>query len=482
MLFCSLTSNQGDEALIPNNKQKEFAEFTSKVKWKHPDTNAYQKQKRVQMIQQEFVWPWSYQIASRIPNQPNLLGNEQMGHLWSSYYCPRIEASSQGNDPCYPSFFPGHTVPGAGAGNNVRWVGTLALQRFYSLLALDGSMPKIGSEKGEKLAHGFSKMEQIDNWPWKYITQPRLEVISPAQGEKSDGPMIESLMQWIKKELSQRLASGEIREALTFIRRCWSPYTKDPVWAPETIGAAKQLFELYSNAKNLLSVSWEIEAVLSHVQYSWPLNVSGYGIYQGSWVEVGRLPIGDIRCTELAVTERVLHELVNVRTKGFAPIVVNEWGCDTDGTHRIVSAWMWNLLSPLRGDHISPNSEDIQKRVGAFIHEYRKLMGEVVVREVLRILEEILQDERMNEILVGEVLPYLGHYYPITHLPVLLLSEYSCGAVIKGPYDDGVGCYQVDPRIYELMAKNSSLTLPARGPYHLTDRGPLPWFEVLERR
>jgi len=120
--------------------------------------------------------------------------------------------------------------------------------------------------------------------------------------------------------------------------------------------------------------------------------------------------------------------------------------------------------------------------VSRFVAEHAKAMGSLVVREALLSLSRILVDTEMNAVLHDSVLPHVSQYYPVTHLPVLLLPEYLCGAVIKGPYDEGLGSFRVDPTVYETLAQDRSYTLPARGPYHLTDRALLPWFTILEGR
>ncbi|MBI2443908.1 MAG: hypothetical protein HYV42_01535 [Candidatus Magasanikbacteria bacterium] len=459
--------------------------FASSAKWQHPNVLSYEQQKDITIIRQIAEELLSYEITSAVPNQPRrILGNHLTEELWGCYYAPRLSAAKQGDSRLFPAFFPGHTVPGPGANVNTRIVGTLAYARFEKLLKLGGGFPNIGPfEKDDVIEHATVDADQIGEWPWRYVEQPKLRIIHPARfnGEVAKGDMVR-LKRWIEEYIRQCLEAGRMREALTLIRRSWSPHTKEPTWAPETIEAGKILFQWAMASDSLLACAFEIESILSHIQYSWPMNISGYGEYNGSWVEVGRLPITAIRCTELAVTKRVLHELANVRTKGFAPIIVNEYGCDTDGTHRLVGSWTWNLLGVLVGVGVDLMSEEVQHRVGAFIKEHRTEMGEIVVHEVLRSLAEILHDQQTEQELKRSVLPYVVGYYPITHLPVLLLPEYSCGAVIKGPYDDGVASYRVDPTVYEEMARDSSLTLPARGPYHLTDRALLPWFQILERR
>lgn len=463
------------------NQQRKF---TSRAKWQDPDVLSYEQQKGLRVIRQVPKWLLSYKITSGVPSQPRILGNCSMEKLWSYYYGPRLSAAKQGDLRSFIAFFPGHTVPGSGANSSTRVVGTLALTRFENLLQLGGGFPKIGPFQKEGAdQYTLADEDQVDEWPWRYVEQPKLRMIHPAHinGEVGEDTVTQ-LKRWIEEQVRLHLETGRVREALSLIRRCWSPHTREPIWAPETIEAGGTLFRWAMASNSLLTCAFEIESIISHIQYSWPLNISGYGEYKGSWVEVGRLPITAIRCTELAVTKRILHELVNLRTKGFAPIIVNEYGCDTDGTHRLVGTWTWNLLGVLVGVGVDLASEEVQRRVSIFIRENRTEMGEIVVHEVLRSLVEMLRDQQAKQELEREVLPHVGQYYPITHLPVLLLAEYSCGAVIKGPYDDGVASYRVDPTVYERMAQDSSLTLPARGPYHLTDRAPLPWFQILERR
>lgn len=465
--------------------------FNSALRFRCPNACSYEKQKSLQVIRLEsevlssldFMRPW--------PAKPTaLLGNSNVRIIWDELFAPRLAAAAQGWRGKYVSHFPGHTVPGEGASNSVRYTGALFIEKLEHLLGLAGGFSSIRQFQSSEPKFEVESLSLVD-WLWTQVAQPRLRLLKPVViQKKATKSEISQLLDWAGDMVWQFVKQDgvPIRELLSFVRKLWSSHTKPPVYSPETLQAAREVINHFKynsrreGDRNWLALACELEACLSYFEYSWPLNVSGYGVFNGSWLEVGRLPLTDIQCVELVVTRRVLQELVNIRTKGFAPIVVNEYGCDTDGTHRITATWVWNLLQSLGGVDINLGRSEFQAEVAGFITEHGDLMGPLMVRESLLALSNILADEQMCSVLRDSVLPYVSQYYPVTHLPVLLLPEYLCGAVIKGPYDEGIAGYRVDPSVYEFLSQDRSCTLPARGPYHLTDRALLPWFEVLERR
>ncbi|MBT9169486.1 MAG: hypothetical protein DDT19_02846 [Syntrophomonadaceae bacterium] len=462
-------------------------EFHSQFGFRDPNVKAYEAQKELRVIS-----PTAELLYRGAPSMPSmLLGNGALETLWKEYYSLRLVAAAHGTRKQYITRFPGHTVPGSGAGANTRYTGSLALERFEHLLSLAGGFPPIGpfADRCATPKHTIEDAPLVD-WPWDRVEQPRLKILVPTRMEATATQEEKyELLSWLQRGIESLVGPEVVPvcELFALISSAWSPYTRSRVYAPETIRAARHILnEVKANTKkewcDWLAFAFELETCLSCIEYSWPLNVTSYGVYKGCWVEVGRLPIAKIQSTELVVVKRVLAELVNIRTKGFAPIIVNELGCDTDGTHRLVASWLWNLIQELDARALVADHPELVYPVKRFIEVHARDMGPAVVREVLRSLAEILANAEMRDVLATEVLPYVTRYYPITHLPVLLLPEYSCGAVIKGPYDEGTASYRVDPTVYEYLARDPSCVLPARGPYHLTDRALLPWFEVLELR
>lgn len=462
-------------------------QFKSQFGFNDPDIKAYEVQKDLRVISSA-----GQQFYAGIPTFPSmLLGNGMLKELWQEHYGVRLAAAISGIRKPYVSRFPGHTLPGLGGGASTRYGGSLAVERFEHMLLLSGALPKIGTMTGAERPSYEIKPVSSQQWWWsKPLPHPQLKIIFPAVDERSASEKERhDLMVWLRQEAERMIFQDkpQARELLSLIRSAWSSHTRPCVWAPETLKAAAGVIEeVRFNTRrewcDWLAFGFELEACLSSIEYSWPLNITSFGEYQGSWIEVGRLPISRIQCTEQAVTERVLAELINLRIKGFAPVIVNELGCDTDGTHRLVSAWMWNLLSFTGRTRPILESAEFCLDIQRFLEVHGQDMGDAVIHEVLRCLGEILSKSATWEVFYTQVFDYVPRYYPITHLPVLLLSEYSCGAVLKGPYDEGQGSYRVDPSIYEQISRDRSCVLPARGPYHLTDRALLPWFEILELR
>ncbi len=440
--------------------------FRSDRAFRDPDVAGYEMQKKVKVI---------HSASEPLEELPSSLSKS-----WSHYYNPRLVLASKGRRGTHLTRFPGHTIPGAGAGENVRYTGSLAIERFEHLLELSGGLPVDGQGSP---SHRIEPLPII-GWPWIGIEQPCLRVLHPVRNEHcaTEVERLEFMAGlWVQADLMHR--HGKFGDLLALVHRAWSTHTKAPTLDAYLWQIVEDQFKPRAHEKtDVLTLAFELEAITSHVEYSRELDLMGSGEYGGNWLEVGVLPLGKIHGTELAVTKRVLAELVSVRTHGFAPIVVNEFGCDTDGTHRLIASWLWNLIQSINENDWNPHNPQLCGQVAQFVKCSSREMGLSVVRESLRSLAEILVDAEMRRVLETEVLPFVGQYLPITELPVVLLPEYSAGTVLKGPYDEGTASYRVDPTVYEQLAQDHSLVLPARGPYHLTDRALLPWFDILKRK
>lgn len=447
--------------------------FHSAQTFSYPDVKRYETQKHLHVITAH-PRKLKYQNLLKMPaGFPN-------SKLWK-FYGPRLELALFGNGASHLTHFPGHIVPGMGEGRR-RKIGSLSFEKFLHVLDLHGGFPHPPHEH-----NFFYSTEEINQpvWLWEKVPKPYLQIIHPVKVEEKATPTRKhELVVRLDHELDLMLKQWRIptKKILNFVRRNWSPDTKVR-WTESSLSIAQDLFlQAKSIAQDIdwLSFVFEVENCVSRIQYSQKLNLHSWGQFNGCWIEVGSLILSEIHSTELCVTERLLAELISVRTRGFAPIVVNEFGSDTDGTHRLTASWMWNLLQTLKGLEFSFENKKFQNAVYRFIRIYKKEMGPVITHEILRVLQEIISDNGMFNILCVQILPGIDNYKPITRLPVLFLPEYSAGTVLKSLYDDGIGAYRVNPVIYEVLSKNRHLVLPPRGPYHLTDRSILPWFQILE--
>ncbi len=458
--------------------------FTSKIPYIEPNVAAYEAQKHLVHIDMRSTELHGHPSLPPLP--AGLHGNGTLHERWNSFYALRLLAAAQGDRLAYTSLFPGHTVPGPN-GTGTVYRGALAVERFEKMLELH-CMNFWGDPRPEHRRHPL----EPSLWFWQNIPQPELTLLEPFRSETA---LTVKQRNSVMEALRAAIAAGvngngvpSIRKMFAKIRRAWNPFGEAHVWQCETLEAARELLERFRSLGSVdwMSLAFELEACLFHIEASARLDIQAYGTYRGTWLEVGRLSLAHIKATELVQTGRVLTELVSIRTRGFAPVIVNEFGCDTDGSHRLTATWLWNLLHAWTewckndGDGMPPDRTwnlDIDYHhdrrfvecVSRFLESHQHAMGPLMVREALRCLQEMVMDVGMRQVLCEEVVRKIDTK-PIEHLPVLLLPEHFAGTVLKGPYDAGEGIYRVDPTVYEVLAREPSYTLPARGRYHLTDR------------
>ncbi len=441
-------------------------------RWGQPDIQAYEAAKGVNMIHAPF---------DPLPAMNGLLPGQFPGveiQIWQQFWGPRIQAAMAGEtDVRFPTLFPGCVLPGPGPGQTEVFAGALQLMRFAQVVTLRGGFPDLQWRAAVEPQQ--KDIPTLPSWQWQQVVEPRLAVLHFARSDaQKDQMQIETMLDLLHTVIANFIKENKIPDSMELIHRLWSAHTPLPEWRDDQLATAAEILgATLSAGHNVLAVAFELEALLTRSAVAWFTPV-GWGMFGGSWLEVGFLPISQIRATELVVPHRLLDELVSIYARGFAPIVINEWGCDTDGTHRLAAAWLWNLLTTVPGAEIHQDSAVLQRAVEAFAQAHREDMGELLLREVLRCLQLFLTDETYFARLKAKVIPELRRG-KVRELPVMLLPEYSWGTVIKGSYDDGDGAFRVCPSVYWTLRQNSALTLPARGPYHRTDRAVAPWCEVM---
>lgn len=380
------------------------------------------------------------------------------------FYGPRLRLAASGSlGQDFVSRFPGTHVPELGNAGQVCSIGALALDRFMRLARWQGGV--LDGSEGSVFATESTPRAQV--WPWAF-PEPELTTIVPAP------------IRPVVSEARLALFGDQVLQdpdPLSLIEMAWSPRTlshHDQVF----LHAGRQII---SGRDRDLPFLFELEDTLAHASWLRGHPCAGRGFYRGCYLEVSLMALPTIRNTELAQTSRVLQELRSLIERGFAPIIVNEYGANVDGTHRQTASWLWNLLHRLPASSLDLNSDRLHAHVVVFLTQYAGLMGPVTVREVLRILRELIVDPSSRQILEMEVLPATLHHPQVWRLPVLFLREASWPTVRYREYLDGQHAVRVDPLVYDRMYEDPSMVLPAhgQGPYHLTDRELAPWFDIL---
>lgn len=381
-----------------------------------------------------------------------------------AFYGPRLELAQRGilgHD--FISRFPGTHVPDLGNAGQVRSVGSLAYDRFLRLARWQGGVLDESTEP----VFTTGSTPRAGVWPWAF-PEPELMTIIPAPTRS----VVSDLR--LKLFLDQLLLD---QDPLRLIESAWSPRTGSK-HGKTTQEVAKEILGRRDPNPPFL---FELEDALACATWMQNHSSVGRGFYRGCWLEVSLMHLTAIRNTELAQTARVLQELRSLITRGFAPIVVNEYNANVDGTHRQTASWLWNLLHGLSVTALDLSSDQFYTHVASFLARHVDLMGPVTAREVLRILAELIVDPASHRVLATEILPATRSHSQVWQLPVLFLREASWPTVRYREYLGGDRAVRVDPLVYQRMNEDASLVLPAhgQGPYHLTDRELVPWFDIL---
>ena len=94
------------------------------------------------------------------------------------------------------------------------------------------------------------------------------------------------------------------------------------------------------------------------------------GFFGHSWIEVARTPIENLRSTEIVDEKRAVDEVVNLVTRGWAPIITDENSNNTDGSHRGIATRVWSLLK-----NIYSTDHDFNKKVEEFVSSRKDMQG-----------------------------------------------------------------------------------------------------------
>lgn len=384
---------------------------------------------------------------------------------WTHFWKPRLHAAALADfDVACATRFPGEILPGPGGHGAICVTERLAYGRYQSFRFGQRPLPT-------EPVYSRRKVAPVADWPWGDVREPKLEEI------------VFDLVPSVTPDLSFDIdAIACDPNGIRAVSRLWCP-GKEHLWAQKDAKIDRLLRRLPAPVRPAV-LAFEAEECLAHAEEARVWNGHGHGMCNGVWLEVGLAMIEQIHPTELAVSARIAAELVTLTDSGFAPIVVNEWGCDTDGTHRLMAAWIFNLCRDF-----DPTALSTPERRVAHIKERLRpwLQGRIapyvrprplIVREALRFLAEAMTNPDLLLTLIDTV-RRAKHAPPVARLPVTFLREASWGTVVKGPYDSGESIIRVDPRVYAELADHPHLVLPPRGPYHMTDELEMPWFDVL---
>ncbi|MBX9668742.1 MAG: hypothetical protein K2X93_14035 [Candidatus Obscuribacterales bacterium] len=459
-------------------------------KFRDPDLSAYMRQKSLEMVSaggegwatlERYDWLDSPLGTSDVPRY--------LVRSWDHFYSRRVSAALEysGEFPRVMSLFPGHTVLAPiGKSSSFRYRGSLAYEQFLDLFQYTKGAP---SSTGFE---NFLKKQVVDEdpyWPWKDVAIPRLQFVTADYDAMSDvgDPVLQaqaqrSFLERLYADCAATIGGANPELAcLKLVHRAWTD-TALPVYSKFAIAVVSRVMNQARgrlNQDNLLPFLFELESFASYVTYLSRIAPVASGWYSSSWLDVGYLPLTQIRATELCVRQRLIEEVINIPQRGFAPVIVNEFDSVADGNHRVTSTWIFNILKHAMHTEWSLDNEDFQARVREYVEAHREALGMVSLYESLKQLASFLGDRHDRTRLNGLLKPALKRVGAIRKLPVVMLPEYSMGTVEKEIYDNHGQMMRVPPSLYAEIAQSSDMVLPARASYHFTDAVPMPWFEVV---
>ncbi|MBX3151872.1 hypothetical protein KF728_17070 [Candidatus Obscuribacterales bacterium] len=460
--------------------------------FRDPDLSAYSKQKSLPLVGEThddlssldgYNWLDASVGASDVPRY--------LVRIWDHFYSRRVSAALEcdGGLPRILSLFPGNTVLSRATDEKFRYRGSLAFEQFLQLFDYSKGSPSdgLGSIGLMKTA-----VDETPYWPWANIEKPKLQFITAdyehgAVDCRTDNELTAAKQEYLKQLYSLAFNAINAKDSapacLKLIHSVWTD-TPAPVYSKFAIAVVSRLIEQARprlNERNLLPFLFELESFAGYETYVSRIMPVASGWYSNTWLDVGFMPLSQIRATELCVPERLIQELLNLPARGFAPVVVNEFDSVADGNHRVTSSWIWNILKHAIHTEWSLDNHEFQLAVRDYVSGHREALGQVSLYESLKQLAAFLADSNIRHQLSYTLKPMMRRTRAIRKLPVVMLPEYAMGTVEKGSYDQSGVLMRVPPSLYSELALSSDLVLPARASYHFTDAVPMPWFEVVKQ-
>ena len=485
-----------------------------------PALDVYQSQKNIQVVSNADPLCFGKE-------NPQPACQASMTASQAKFFGLRIEMALGLATEARPSYFPGAVIPGpGGASCSEVERGNLLFDQFKFVLAFDPEMQARisgpqhaghsgqGSQTSQSAQAGRPDQSKLfcreeaggEPWLWQYIEAPRLYFLYQATApveESADRNINSALAVFAdaaqtnyNSAAAEDFSAAVTAKLLAFISDAWFRPSSGmaPVsWGEQSIERAAQALRQYQphvKASNLLPFLFEVEAMASHVSLAEESSVResfARGVFAGNFIDVSMAPVVNIKATEFCVRERLFDEVINLSSRGFAPVVINEYGLVADGNHRLTASFVWNILKFTQDLDWSLENDEFQKRVAQFtgavlngLLKYPAQLSPVTMHQALNHLAYFLCRPDWRARLNSYTKPLLKRHDFIFELPVVVLPEYLSGAVVKSLYDEGQTVQRACPSIYEAMSLNNHLVLPPRASYHFTDAALLPWFTVLK--
>lgn len=464
-----------------------------------PSVQSYEEQKSIRVVSSG---------ALTFGNESNIeSAYDSAAKFWHLRLSAALASSADNNNINCPSYFPGRTIPGPG-GSHCHEImrGSLLIDQYRYMLSFDQKTVQRLNAKSEASHYALYSVpaDTKEEWHWQLVQKPTLNFLYQAhEPESKTAPAIlqdnlnaalDVLFKRVKTRYDRYKKVGDLStliSLLSCLHQAWyrNENGEGAAYCARSLSEARELISQYVgqvNDDNLLAFMFEIEAIAfaRHSQGILDLRVFAGGIFADNFVQVSLMSLGKMKATEFCVRERLFDEVINLVGRGFAPVVVNEYGLVADGNHRVTASWIWNILKATQNTSWNLDDAAFQLTVASYIKEQeskRDAISQVSKHEALSHLAAFLANPEYRAKLNTYLRPQLKSRDFISELPVIVLCEYLSGAVVKGLYDEGKRVVRACPSLYEEMSKDGDLVLPPRASYHFTDAALLPWFGVLSR-
>jgi hypothetical protein len=380
----------------------------------------------------------------------------------------------------YVTFFPGSVLPGPS--DTEQYIGALAYDRWKHVLPMAGRGFDLDTLLKVDEPSKISPEVRLDDMPlpsyWiADIPVPSMQLISFRGMLHIPGVVDVAAFEREAIDLVHSTFERDPKIALGLLHNLQSPHTSPPPFFERYTDLALSLFEQYalSSQENPLPLGMQIEQTVHYLVRTENHERLCSLNYRGVYVEAFSYPLEQIHASELADPKRATQELGTLMCRGaFAPILIDEYGMNTDGTHRQVAFMVYNTLHALKDKDISAETLIPLQSELPFLK--RKLEFRSVV-ETLGYLQQEAPE------ILSSLRNFVNEHDPFIEVPVMVGLEPQACAVVKAKYHEGTTIGLPTPFLYRQMRlARGGLAIGSRGPYHRSDRSIVPWFQVIPEK
>jgi hypothetical protein len=397
--------------------------------------------------------------SSRFVQVTNHYSTSGVANLWYHVFKSRIDALFSKKcvaiDSVSPTVFPGRSpLLSHQIGEE-----NFAYDRFQ-ILVRNNLL-----RKTELLFADAQNKHDSPSWKWMLLASDDMHEGMQSSSIETQPPFIFVKPNQFSREIVVALFNS--------IHSAWSPSTNHN-YHEEALSLA---IAVSRESEGTASLWFELEEFASYCTLRESLNIVASGFYNERWIDVASERVESLRGTERCEPKRLMQEIANLANGRTAPLIVNEFNCISDGNHRLVAAWIWNMLNATSQCVWQTGDYHFECWLRNYLAPYRSETTQFTVWSALENLSFLLNDEESKKALCALRPNITRHRIPT--LPVVPMLAYCNFAMDGSAFDQEGALVRFAPNLYEQLRQNAGTHFGARACYHLADRVPLPWFSVL---